>query len=306
MIRFAAGNGRKRFAILLLAVGCGSGSSKGCSCNSSDRPAPPDTSSHSAHNCSAPPTCASGTHLDLGFCVPDCDATGTENCPCHSDGTCTPVDNTPLTCLSNVCQKSTPPAVGSLGATCSPTQACDPSLRCVSGQCQKPDCPSGQLGCPCGPYGSCAPYAGQATRCAADHLCAIPECVVAEGARKPAGAACATPDECVDGLTCRNSKCLLPEATLKIASAEARACDVVLEGAKGSRPQAPRFAASVRGESHSRSPHLALSFVSATRTSFGGAVARLEYLGTQPPAVVKQTCFDEAGNPIQDPLVSLE
>ena len=52
-----------------------------------------------------------------------------------------------------------PCPVGTEGCACTPADACDPGLQCLSGFCVDagPGCPVGAEGCPCTGGGACDP-----------------------------------------------------------------------------------------------------------------------------------------------------
>jgi hypothetical protein len=278
------------------------GFTAGCSCDPDPDPAPP----RAAHDCQEPPACAAGERVELGFCVPKCRERGAEGCACHVDGSCSLLDDEPLSCVANVCVKGKPRAPGQLGGSCTAAEPCSGELRCVAGECQVSHCSTGQRGCACGPYGTCDAYAGRPMRCSADNTCAIAECVAKPNGKLPAGARCRNAASCETGLSCRAGTCLLAEATLSVSGASARACDVVLEAANGGKFEGFSFAKQVRGEAFSRSSQAALSFFTSSEGALKGTAARLEYRAGLPPALLQQTCYDADGKALAGTQVSLQ
>lgn len=285
---------------LLLLLWLGSFAT-GCSCNP-DPPRPPDGA---VHDCEKPPACAPGEEVELGFCVPKCHEAGAEGCACHPDGSCSLLEQEPLSCIANICVKRKAPAAGELGGGCTTEERCAGELRCVAGECQTPDCPAGRRGCACGPYGACDTYAGRAMRCTTDDVCAIAECVAPTGSKRPAGASCRDATSCEAGLTCRAGSCLLAEATLSVTAGSARACDVVLEAANGGKFETITFAKQVRGEAFARAPQAALSFFTLGEGALQGTSARLEYRAGLPPELLQHSCYDADGATLAGARVSL-
>lgn len=274
----------------------------GCRCD----PEPVPTPITADHDCEKVPTCAKGEHAERGFCVPECRERGGEGCACQVDGTCSLSGDEPLSCIANVCRKERAAPAGRLSGSCSDSVPCAGELRCLSGECQAPDCPAGNRGCACGPYGSCGTYAGQVMRCTPDKVCAIAECTAKPNRRLPAGASCTSAASCEDGLTCRGGRCLLAEASLSVSGNQARACDIVVEAASSSKIESVTFTQRVRGESLARAPHTALSFFALDKGALTGTAARLEYRAGKSPELLQQTCYDSDGNVLAAAQVKLQ
>lgn len=283
------------------------------------------TASGGGHVCSEKGECPDGERCDAGFCVPTDCTTGTLSCGCHSDGTCDAPAGVPLTCLQNMCVQTAELAPGSLGASCQGDPDCNDGSRCVAGQCELPGCPSGKLDCPCGPYGSCEPYAGAELRCSDavsdqsrseagsretadepgsdEQSCGIGWC-------PPGSAACACREgssPCDGDLVCRDERCLRPRFALQVDDAAVRACDVVVEAASGGAISEVRFSRSARGQEHARAPRWGLSFFHERPEPFSSEPLWLETSGPpdQKPAITQARCFDESGSVIPTPDLDL-
>ncbi|MCU0665205.1 MAG: hypothetical protein MUC50_23120 [Myxococcota bacterium] len=98
------------------------------------------------------------------------------------------------------------------------------------------------------------------------------------------------------------------EAGLRIMSAAARSCDVVIAADSGSRISGVTFDDAVLGKSSAPAPNTSISLVSKRDEAFPKPVAKLQLLtkmAPKPLTVVSAMCFDNQGNPIADPGASL-
>lgn len=248
-------------------------------------------------------SCADGQSCELGFCVPEDCTVGAKDCRCHADGTCSAPSGDPLSCIENVCVETESPDEGALGASCESENDCDEDLRCVWGRCEMPGCPSGQLDCPCGSFGSCESYSGTELRCSDDGRCVT-------GACEAGSAACpcrAEGTECDGDLVCRDGRCLWPRFVLQVGAEDVVACDVVFEGASEAPISEVRFSGEVRGQEHDRKPERGVSFFVGESGALSSSPLWVEAKGSEehPPALVRSRCFDDEGAVVDDPELEL-
>ncbi|MCK6549423.1 hypothetical protein L6R52_26525 [Myxococcota bacterium] len=107
---------------------------------------------------------------------------------------------------------------------------------------------------------------------------------------------------CDDGLGCTNGTCTkLDETALSISSADARACDVLVEDA-GVVVEGAAFTGAT-GQVVREAPQTAISFFAASDAPFAAGAVRLRTRGTGTPRVVSATCFDAAGRALANVTV---
>jgi hypothetical protein len=256
-------------------------------------------------------SCKRGLTCEAGYCAPtDCER-GNDGCACFADGTCAPQGSVPMACRGNICRAEEPPAAGTLGGACTLETACpsteDGAGACVNGICEIAACPSGNLGCPCGAFGACAPFGEAQVRCDYAGQCSIGDCT-----RGALGCACKSDRRCGAGLACDRGVCLSAERiSIGVTSDTARACEVLLrEG--GSAPLQAYFSDEVHGRFEHRSPKLGVSFFARADQSLAGqTLAKIERADGSPLTrdgvqVVRSTCYDASGQTLPGSLITLD
>jgi hypothetical protein len=195
-----------------------------------------------------------------------------------------------MTCADGLCRATVTPDPGTLNGPCLAGNACGDHtdgtlLECVSGRCELPGCPSGELGCPCGSYGSCEPYGDREPRCSAG-VCAITDC--AEGMD---ACACRADGSC-DAGSCQRGLCLAQPGTPLVVVGDVRACEALIEIPTGAAEVT--FADGILGHSRRRGDRIAVAFTQRRDVAFDAAPLRIESSGE--PRLVSATCFDRLGH----------
>ena len=270
--------------------------------------APPAALHPVASLCAYDGTCISAPDrpmiCDRGFCVPRHCLAGTQGCACYGNSTCDLLDGTPMSCIGNLCTRTTPAGAGALNGPCSPTEMCGSAdggaLSCTRGHCEEPDCPSGSLGCPCGTYGGCSPIGARQPACF-EGRCQFAGCAAgSEGCR------CDTGDRCGDTMRCAHGVCFRTPGHALVVEGDVRSCQVLLSG-NGSEHSTPLWSTGVRGQSVARDGRLALSFMSRTDVRLGASPVRVVgESGAAAPTVQSYECFDNLGRRVTDALVRWE
>jgi hypothetical protein len=246
---------------------------------------------------------------EQGWCVSrDC-VRGSEGCGCYANGTCDPLDGVPMTCERGTCRRTAEPAAGTLNGRCDVSTPCESTdqreLECVAGRCQLAGCPSGALGCPCGPYGACSAYGDQQPTCA-DGICGLAGCA-------PGSDGCACREGACDEGTCRRGVCVAEPGAGVVVEGDVRACELVVElGDVASFEVA--FDEGVLGHHRRRGEQLALAFTTRRDQPFERAPARIAATRREGGLrghdaelrVLRAECFDRLGHRDDGARVRLE
>jgi hypothetical protein len=265
--------------------------------------------------CDSLGTCDDGLLCDRGYCVADACPPGTEDCRCHDNGSCNPLDGTPMTCAGGICVETSLPSPGALGGSCRDgAPRCDDDgtwgqLLCNAGRCEAAGCPSGDVGCPCGAYGSCDDFDGRPVRCN-EGVCVLGTCI--QDGDGTLGCNCREGAQCDGDLLCLRGTCRSdPVLTLKIATPAARACDVLIQIPPDTSLNRVVFTESVVGRHLQRGRKVALAFFHREDMAFDGDLLTVELASTNELAptaasILSAECADRLGNPISNPIVQLD
>lgn len=208
-----------------------------------------------------------------------------------------------MRCEGNICRESVPQAEGTLGGPCSEDGSCeaeqDLSLMCVQGRCELAGCPSGEVGCGCGPYGACAP----GSRCL-ERMCVASSCAV--GAP---GCPCDETSPCVEGYACNAGLCRRATLTFSISPPEARACDILLADEQ-EWINTTAIDASTKLAMKTRDGKVGIATFRTDDTPYSSASIKLT--STEKPYIIRPavrvqraTCYDANGNALESTEVSL-
>lgn len=190
---------------------------------------------------------------------------------------------------------------GTLDCACD-GEVCGAGLVCSDGMCTTdPECVPGDSFCPCADDGTCN-EAGDV--CGNDNICR-PD----EGCAGELGCACDGGDTCDDGLACIDGVCVTPVGgALTVTGGDARACDVVFESG-GRFIEDVAFPDGIVGTMRTRTGRTALAFYGIADDALSGSVATVVFVGPEdePSAVegLTATCYDRAGQPLDDVTVEL-
>ncbi len=247
------------------------------------------------------PTSGDRLTCQQGWCVPQTCPAGAQGCACHANATCDPKDGVPMTCEGNLCRATVAIPAGQLGGPCE-EGACDgssASLMCDQGRCELAGCPSGEVGCGCGPYGQCSP----GSRCLGG-LCVASSCVV--GAP---GCPCDDTPSCAPGYACDVGLCRRSTLALRFPD-RAHACDVLLEDQQ-SWIDTHALDASTKLARKSGSGRVALSMIRTDATPFAAGAVTLTsqekpYIIRPDVRVVSATCYARDGDPLPSTEVTLD
>ena len=101
----------------------------------------------------------------------------------------------------------------------------------------------------------------------------------------------------------------ISESGINVAANDARACDVLLSAADGTRITDVSYKDGVLGKVQLRAPNAGLSFIATEDASFSGSVASVSISGpsgTGAPEIVSAVCYDNVGKKIAESGVTLD